>query len=1172
MSIQNPAVPTLYKYEPFGPYMFQFPIGYQVFGNPLSNYRDGTFASNSSVLQQYCYYDPVGSNVVFGGSNYPNGIANATSAAGEQLQFLCQLSTDITQIASNIPLTVVVGNGRFTFAFGTLSNQTLYVGQVYSNTIELNTANLSVSTVYSSPSLPIGMSFVRGSNGTQWFINGTPQTTYANASYQIIGTNTAGNIVTTNMTFKVLSPRILIQNVPSPLITVNPSSTTSFVITATGNAIVSPGQFAYVRLPTLPDGCVFFDPTLPSTYLTAGSNFYPTDSNCSIGLLCTGVPNGARSVIGVGSVTANLRSIAGSLSNVSPIVISYTETVLFVGSITDGTTITGLYSGVSIPSTYVLSALSFFPGTSVLQNISNMTSTTLPAGVSVTFNETTQRGYLVGTPTSAGTTTSTLLATNRNGVVGKMSVTLVVDTDTVTVTPAPGASYSWTVGRSLTVDTPIVYTATSKAGLAIASFTASSLPSGISVTQSGSNLTFGGTPVTPTTSLVTITARDAFVSGSSSLTATVVDDTFTFDTLSTISLVQNSPMTPVRVRVNTTASGLSILSYSSIDMPLGLTLTSGGYIQGTPIVSGTFTAHVTATTGYSSGLPFPVQFSIQADSLLFLLPNGNSYTWSNGLTFPVTAISYSEVPGSNFTLSSPAPYGFTITSGGIVGGTLTNSLPPNTVLPPTTTITLGATAGGLTDTSLNITVTTSNALIGRTYVTTPSGLYASDSISNTLANLGVWTALQSGTFTDFRMKNMYVDCNVFLAAGSTLYRSVDGNTFSPVSISMAKITYNGSIWYGVSSSGGVYSSADDGLTWTAFSSVPPGTMNAIRAVGGYVYVGTSVDVYTYPDRYGVLTFEAAGIGPINTLNTDVPGTILAGGSGLYVSFDGFVWNVISPIAGLVGPIGVKSEIMYGNGTFAFIANSLFYSTDPDILNEVNWSRDTKVLVGPLGFTPATGWTAADSAYFYQTPSFPATWSAGVLHGLTTPGPVLSPTVYVRPPGTTSFATILTRAGIGTGPAFTTPVTHVYFFNLYLKILPIQFHATGTNPIYYFLDQTTLPVGFDFDPLTSTISGTPMRILNNYNLTVYAKDGNGYISSLTLTISVRVPYAGLPALLNASSYTAYVRDQVLINGATRAINNEVYPGEAVGPLMGPAPSPEVTKTIIPYCDPLDKKRT
>ncbi len=1181
MSIQNPVIPTLYKYERFGPYIFTFPIGYQVFGNPLSNYRDGTFASNSSVLQQYCYYDSNASNVVFGGfSRYPNGIANATTAAGEQLQFLCQLSTDTTQIASNSPLTVVVGNGRFTFGGLTLSNQTLFVGQVYSNVIELNTANLAVTTVYSSPNLPIGMSFAIGSNGTQWFINGIPDATYAPASYQIIGTNAAGNVVTTTMTFRVLSPRIAISNVPSPSLTVNPQSSETFVITASGHTLVNPSNFQYVNLPRLPDGCSFFDPTKdPPVYLTAGSPFPPSDSNCSIGLSCIGTTSGAESVLGSGTFTANLRSTAGTLSNTTPIAFSYTEAVLFVGSIRDGASIDGLYTGVPIPNTYLLSALSFFPGTAVNANIQSMTSTTLPPGVSVTFNSITQRGFLTGTPTTAGTTTSTILATNTNDIVGEMTITITVAVDTITVAPAPGSSKEFIIGRSLSLDPPIVYTATSSANLPITSFTSSTLPSGIVVSNVGSNLTFSGVPTTLYSNTVTLTATDGIATGVSSLTAVVVDDTLTFDTLSTISLVQNIPMTPVRVRVNLTTSGLPILTYSSINMPLGLNLTSGGLIQGTPLVTGSRTANVAATTGYSTGST-PVIFAITADSMLFLLPNGNSYTWSNGLTVPVTAISYSQIPGSNFTLSLPTPYGLTITSGGVLGGTLTDSLPPNQVLPPTVAFTVGATAGSLTDSSLQFTLATQNALIGRTFLTGSAGLFVSDSTSNTFANPATWTAVANNTITDFKMKNMYVDCNVFLAATTALgtappffqlYRSIDGNTFTLLDVPsyFQKITYDGTRWYAASLSN-VYTSTDDGLTWTLLAGTFAGTPKTIRAVGGAVYVGTTVDLYAYPDRYGALIFEAESIGPTSAINVDLPGTILAGGaSGLYFSSDGFEWNIVVPIAGLTGEVGFNSELLYGNGTFAFIGEvsggySVFYNTTGDALNNSNWVRDSKLVSGPLGFTSATGWSVADATKIYQTPGFPSAWSAGVLHGLGTIGPVLSPTVYVRPPGTTSFVTTLTRT-LGPGPVFTLPTTQIYFFNLYLTIVPIQFVAT--NALYYFIDQTAIPLGMTFNALTATLSGTPMRILNNYSLTVFATDASGNISSFTLTLSVKVPYAGLPDLGNASSYTAYLRAQVLINGALRAINNEVYPGAPiVGPLMGPSPSPEVTNKVIPYCDP------
>jgi hypothetical protein len=459
-------------------------------------------------------------------------------------------------------------------------------------------------------------------------------------------------------------------------------------------------------------------------------------------------------------------------------------------------------------------------------------------------------------------------------------------------------------------------------------------------------------------------------------------------------------------------------------------------------------------------------------------------------------------------------------------------------------------------------------------------LFVSDSTSNTFANPATWTAVANTTITDFKMKNMYVDCNVFLAATLTpgptppysqLYRSIDGNTFTQVDVPtfFQKITYDGTRWYAASLSN-VYTSTDDGLTWTLLAGTFAGTPNTIRAVGGAVYVGTTVDLYAYPDRYGALIFEAESIGPTNAINVDLPGTILAGGASLYFSSDGFEWNIVVPIDGLTGEVGFNSELLYGNGTFAFIGEvsggySVFYNTTGDALNNSNWVRDSKVVNGPLGFTSATGWSVADATKIYQTPGFPTSWSAGVLHGLSGIGPVLSTTQYIRPPGTTSFVTTLTRADGGIGPVFTSPSTVMYFYSLYLRIPTIYFNATGTNPIYYFLDQTTLPIGFEFDPLAQTITGTPMRILNSHTLTIFAKDGNGYISSVTLTMSVRVPYAGLPDLGNASSYTAYLRDQVVINGAVRAIGSEVYPGAAVGPLMGPSPSPEVVNTIV-CCDP------
>jgi cellulose 1,4-beta-cellobiosidase len=125
-------------------------------------------------------------------------------------------------------------------------------------------------------------------------------------------------------------------------------------------------------------------------------------------------------------------------------------------------------------------------------------ATGLPAGLAISSS-----GQITGTPTTAGTSSVTVTATDGTGAKGSATFTWVISPmgtgNTVTVTN-PGAQ-NGTVGTA--VNTQIQ--ATDSGGAAL-TFTATGLPAGLTISSSG---LISGTPTATTTSSVTVTAKDS---------------------------------------------------------------------------------------------------------------------------------------------------------------------------------------------------------------------------------------------------------------------------------------------------------------------------------------------------------------------------------------------------------------------------------------------------------------------------------------------------------------------------------------------------------------------------------------------------------------------------------------------------------------------------------------
>jgi RHS repeat-associated protein len=217
------------------------------------------------------------------------------------------------------------------------------------------------------------------------------------------------------------------------------------------------------------------------------------------------------------------------------------------------------------------------------------TATGLPAGLSL--NTTT--GTVSGTPTTAGTSSMSVTATDTLARTAKASINWVT-----AVAPAvtnPGT-------QTGTIGTAYSKTMTASGGSAPFTWTASGLPAGLSINSTSG--TVSGTPTTAGGATVTVTATDATGrTGTTTVTWTVA-----------AALTITDPGT-VRVTAATTADvtlsaagGTAPYAWAATGLPDGLSISSGGVISGTPIKAGTAT--VTATVTDTAGRTRTAAFTL----------------------------------------------------------------------------------------------------------------------------------------------------------------------------------------------------------------------------------------------------------------------------------------------------------------------------------------------------------------------------------------------------------------------------------------------------------------------------------------------------------------------------------------------------------------------------------
>jgi large repetitive protein len=302
-----------------------------------------------------------------------------------------------------------------------------------------------------------------------------------------------------------------------------------------------------------------------------------------------------------------------------------------------------------------------------------VTSGALPAGLTLT-----PAGVLAGTPTTAGTSTFTVTATDAAGCTGVRTYTIIIAAAVVPPAVCPVITLSPPTLPPGTVGVAYSQTITGSGGTAPYTFgvTSGTLPAGLTLTPAG---VLAGTPTASGTATVTIRGTDA--SGCfASLVYTIVIAAAAVPPAGCPAIAL-APATLPNGAVNSfysvtlTGSGGTApytFGVTAGTLPAGLTLTAAGLLAGTPTTPGTttFTIRVTDANGCFTERVYTLVVPCPAITLApATLPAGTV-----GTAYSRTITATGGTGPYTFTVASGVlPAGLTLTAAGVLAGTPTTA-------------------------------------------------------------------------------------------------------------------------------------------------------------------------------------------------------------------------------------------------------------------------------------------------------------------------------------------------------------------------------------------------------------------------------------------------------------------------------------------------------------------
>jgi len=790
-------------------------------------------------------------------------------------------------------------------------------------------------------------------------------------------------------------------------------------------SVTNPGTRASVS------GTAVTGPTIAAPHDTTGGN--------TVSFAATGLPTGLTINPSTGSITGT-PTTAGNYS----VTVTATDSealsasTSFGWTVTNTVTVSGPGNQSSVSGTPVTPLTDSASDSSSTATISSWSATGLPPGVTVNA----ANGVITGTPTTAGTYTVTVGATDSAGQTGSTSFTWTV-TNTVTVAaPGPESSVSGSAVSAVTVGaTDSSSTAT------ISSYAATGLPTGLTINSSTGTVT--GTPTTAGTYPVTVTATDsASFAGTTSFTWTVTN-TVGITSPGNQTSVSGTAITPLSTPATDTSSTTG-LTWSATGLPAGLSLdASTGSVTGTPTTAGVDAVTVTVT-------------------------DGSGYSAQTTFTWTVTNVVAITSPGGQSSVSGspidPLVVGATDTSSTATLGYTASGLPGGLSIDPTTgTISGSPTVAG----SFSVTVTASDdagysasttfewSVTNTVTMTDPGN--QSDVSGTPIAVVAVPTV---DSVTD---ATLTFGDNGTLPAGLSIDPATGDITGTPTGAGTSVVTITATDNYGYA--------AQVTFTWVVTNTVTvvgPGNQSGISGTAIAPFVVPATDSSATASLAYAATGLPAGIS-VDAGSGTVSGTPTTAGSTT-------VTVTVTDSSGFAG-----------TATFTWTVTNVVSASGPGPQSDVSGSVVTPVTVSASDSSPTT------SLVFAAGGSLPAGLSinptSGQITGTPTTGGSYPVTITVTDGSgfhtSVAFTWVVINTVTVTGP--TTETTQVG-----VTIVPVVLTGTDSSTTTHLTwSATGLPSGLTIAPTTGSITGSTLHS-GAYAVTVTATDSAGFHGSASFT--------------------------------------------------------------------------
>jgi prepilin-type N-terminal cleavage/methylation domain-containing protein len=297
------------------------------------------------------------------------------------------------------------------------------------------------------------------------------------------------------------------------------------------------------------------------------------------------------------------------------------------------------------------------------------TASGLPAGLTISSG-----GLVTGTPTAAGTSSVNAAVTDGYNLVGTAAFNWVINPALALTAPANQTSVAGTVVTALTLAStggvgPLAWSVT-----APGPWGSTGLPPGLAI-----NATTGAITGTPTAAgaakAVTVTVADALgATRSATFNWTVNPPPLNATAVAAQSSTTAAAITGLQLA---TTGGTGPYTWAAVNLPPGLTMTTGGLITGSPTAGTRYlvTATVTAAVGGSDPVTF-VWTVATTTGIRITSPTGDRTGDRTGRSLSFTAVAAGPGSGGGgYTWSATGlPPGITINSGsGTVSGTPTTA-------------------------------------------------------------------------------------------------------------------------------------------------------------------------------------------------------------------------------------------------------------------------------------------------------------------------------------------------------------------------------------------------------------------------------------------------------------------------------------------------------------------